>query len=72
MQVRRGAIMLKTIEGIYRHGKVELTEVPKDVSDEKRVLVTFLEPQAVNLRGCSIEISSALKAAASLKSRGLG
>jgi hypothetical protein len=34
--------MLKTIDGVYRDGKVELTEVPADVHDETRVLVTFL------------------------------
>jgi hypothetical protein len=50
MQVRRGAMMLKTIEGVYRDSKVELTEVPKDVRDETRVLVTCLEPQAIDLR----------------------
>ena len=42
--------MLKTIESVYHDGKVELTEVPKDVRDETRVLVTFLEPQAIDLR----------------------
>jgi hypothetical protein len=30
--------MLKTIEGIYRDGKVEITEAPKDVRDETPVL----------------------------------
>jgi hypothetical protein len=41
--------MLKTIEGVFRDGKVELTEVPKDVRDETRVLVTFLEPPVIDL-----------------------
>lgn len=36
--------MLKTIEGIYRNGKIELTEFPQEVSDRALVLVTFLEP----------------------------
>ncbi len=52
----------KTVEGIYRDGKVELLETLSDVS-EARVIVTFLpdgavslsergidEPQAANLR----------------------
>ena len=34
--------MLTTVEGIYRDGKIELTETPPGVS-EGRVLVTFLE-----------------------------
>jgi hypothetical protein len=49
-------IVLKTIEGVYRDGKMELTEVPADVRGETRVLVTFL-------------ISAAPKAAAPLKPR---
>jgi hypothetical protein len=47
--------MLRTIEGVYRNGKVELTEVPSDVRDEMRVLVTFLEPQPINLRARGID-----------------
>ena len=31
-----------TVEGIYKDGKVELTERPQGVADESRVLVTFL------------------------------
>lgn len=34
--------MLQSIEGVYKHGKVELAELPSDVS-ESRVIVTFLE-----------------------------
>ncbi|MBI1241807.1 hypothetical protein [Umezakia ovalisporum] len=34
--------MLKSIEGIYKYGKVELTELPEDIS-ESRVIVTFLD-----------------------------
>jgi len=48
-------VMLKTLEGVYRNGKVELAEVPKDVCDETRVLVTFLEPQATELRARGID-----------------
>lgn len=36
--------MLKSIEGVYKHGKIELVELPSDVS-ESRVIVTFLEPK---------------------------
>jgi hypothetical protein len=34
--------MLQSIEGVYKHGKVELAELPSEVS-ESRVIVTFLE-----------------------------
>ncbi|NCJ06307.1 hypothetical protein GS597_07230 [Synechococcales cyanobacterium C] len=36
--------MLKTIQGIYQDGKIQLTELPQDVSDRSQVLVTFVDP----------------------------
>jgi hypothetical protein len=33
--------MLKTIEGIYKNGKIELKEIPEDIS-QSEVLITFL------------------------------
>ncbi|BDI16466.1 hypothetical protein ANSO36C_22680 [Nostoc cf. commune SO-36] len=36
--------MLKSVEGVYKHGKIELVELPLDVS-ESRVIVTFLDPE---------------------------
>jgi len=47
--------MLKTLEGAYRNGKVELAEVPMDICEETRVLVTFLEPHATELRARGID-----------------
>jgi len=47
--------MLKSIEGIYRNGKVELLEVPPGVRDETRVIVTFLESRAINLQARGID-----------------
>ncbi len=38
--------MLTTVEGIYRDGKVELLEIPPDVSNA-RVIVTFLPADQV-------------------------
>lgn len=34
--------MLTSVEGIYRNGKIELTEIPQSVADDTRVIVTFL------------------------------
>lgn len=34
--------MLKTIEGIYKNGKIELAETPQGITESK-VFVTFLE-----------------------------
>src|SRR5947209_1252361 len=47
--------VLKSIEGIYRNGKVELLETPDDL-DEARVIVTFLPSSgAVDLRARGID-----------------
>lgn len=35
--------MVRSVEGVYRNGKVELLETPPDVTDA-RVIVTFLSP----------------------------
>lgn len=40
--------MLKTVEGIYQNGQIELTELPQDVSDRTQVLITFLEPGKID------------------------
>jgi hypothetical protein len=34
--------MLTAVEGVYKNGKVELSEVPADIEDG-RVIVTFLD-----------------------------
>ena len=40
--------MLQTIQGIYRNGKIELAEIPQDIT-ESQVFVTFFKPESVNL-----------------------
>ena len=56
--------MLKTIEGVYRKGKIELSERPGNVPEDTRVIVTFLETGHVDLeqRGISEEQASELRA----------
>jgi hypothetical protein len=51
--------MLKTVEGIYRNGQVELAETPEGVGGEARVLVTFLSSGAIGLRERGIDPSQA-------------
>lgn len=51
--------MLKSVEGIYRDGKVELTEFPRDVCDETRVIVTFLETNHIDLQERGIDETQA-------------
>jgi hypothetical protein len=59
--------MLKTIEGIYREGKVELAERPEGVGDEVPVLVTFLPPHRIDLRAHGIDEIQAADLRARLK-----
>ncbi|MEH2240703.1 hypothetical protein [Nostoc sp.] len=40
--------MIRTIEGIYQDGQIQLTELPQDVSDRSQVIVTFLDPSKIN------------------------
>lgn len=51
--------MLATVEGVYRNGKVELIEVPKDLpangDKEIRVIVTFLPSPYVDLQARGID-----------------
>ena len=41
--------MLTAIQGIYRDGKIQLTEAPRNVSDNTPVIVTFLTPGKIDL-----------------------
>ncbi|MBD2293652.1 hypothetical protein H6G06_09160 [Anabaena sphaerica FACHB-251] len=40
--------MLKTVEGIYQDGKIELTELPENINNSTQVLITFLDPRKIN------------------------
>lgn len=41
--------MLRSIEGIYREGRIELLESPVGIGDMTRVIITFLESEpAIN------------------------
>ena len=41
--------MLTAIQGIYRDGKIQLTEAPRHVHDNTPVIVTFLTSGNINL-----------------------
>jgi len=49
--------VVKSVEGVYHGGKVELAEPVTDVQDETRVIVTFLEPGAIDLGERGITLS---------------
>lgn len=42
--------MSTTIEGIYRDGKIELSEIPSDVHEGTPVIVTFPSSNTIDLR----------------------
>jgi hypothetical protein len=56
--------MLTSIRGIYRKGRVELEETPRNLPDEARVIVTFLAPAGLDLseRGIDEEQAAELRA----------
>lgn len=57
--------MLNSIEGTYRNGKIELAEVPSNIDDDTRVIVTFLKSRPIDLRKRGIDEAQA----ADLRSR---
>ncbi|HYX29520.1 MAG TPA: hypothetical protein VE863_13220 [Pyrinomonadaceae bacterium] len=56
----------KSIEGIYKEGKVELLETPDDV-DEARVIVTFIPEDSVDLAARGFDESQATNLRARLQ-----
>lgn len=40
--------MLKTVEGIYQDGEIQLTELPQGVGDRSQVLVMFVDSSKVD------------------------
>jgi hypothetical protein len=57
--------MLTTIQGIYRDGKIQLAEVPRNVRDDTPVIVTFLTSSNYDLSERDIDVAQA----ADLRSR---
>jgi len=56
--------MLTSVEGIYRNGRVELIEQPTDVYEGTRVIVTFVQSDAIDLafQGIDREQAEVLRA----------
>lgn len=51
--------MLTAIQGVYRGGKIILATAPSNVREETPVIVTFLEPNAIDLRARGIDEAQA-------------
>ena len=60
--------MPTSVEGVYRHGKIELAEPPGNVPDETRVIVTFLEAGWIDLRSRGLDEADAAELRARLTS----
>lgn len=53
--------MLKSVEGIFRDGKIELAEIPANVSEDTPVIVTFLTQAYIDLQSRGIDRDRALE-----------
>jgi hypothetical protein len=51
--------MLTAIQGVYRGGRIELAEVPRDVREDTPVIVTFLTSAPIDLRSRGIDEAQA-------------
>lgn len=51
--------MLTSVEGVYRNGRVELTEHPTDVYEGMQVIVTFIKSNQVDLASQGIDQAQA-------------
>jgi hypothetical protein len=60
--------MLKSAQGVYRNGKIELNEIPDDLADDTRVIVTFLAPEMIDLGSRGIDEAHAANLRARLAS----
>jgi hypothetical protein len=52
-------MVLTTVQGVYRRGRIELTEVPREVHEETPVIVTFLSPALIDLPARGIDEAQA-------------
>ncbi|MBZ0321038.1 MAG: hypothetical protein K8L91_31775 [Anaerolineae bacterium] len=59
--------MLRSVEGVYRNGKIELAEIPSNVDENTRVIVTFLADGPINLAEVGISEAQAADLRARLR-----
>ncbi|MTJ49028.1 hypothetical protein [Dolichospermum sp. UHCC 0259] len=55
--------MLQTVKGIYRHGRIELAEIPTNIL-ESQVLITFIEtktPENISVKNSTAELFNSLR-----------
>jgi hypothetical protein len=59
-------LMLNTVEGVYRNGKIELIELPPDLNENTPVIVTFLSKRLIDLHARQISEAEAAELRARL------
>jgi hypothetical protein len=59
--------MLRSIEGVYRNGAIELSEKPEGIEEDIPVIVTFLDARKINLQSRGIDKQQAADLRARLK-----
>lgn len=47
--------MLTSIERVYQNGQIELAELPDNIPEETKVIVTFIRSDGINLRSHGID-----------------
>jgi hypothetical protein len=60
--------MLTSVTGVYRDGKIILTEQPKNLPDDTQVIVTFLRSNVVDLSAHGIDEAQAAELRSRLQS----
>ena len=50
---------LTAIQGVYRRGRIHLDELPRNITDETQVVVTFLKASSIDLQARGISVTQA-------------
>lgn len=48
---------MTTVEGIYYNGRVELAQLPPNIADGARVIVTFIDAEKMDSTGCDVDLT---------------
>jgi uncharacterized UPF0146 family protein len=51
--------VLTTVEGVYRDGRIEVKSWPRNIAEESKVIVTFVDSNDVDLADHAINVSQA-------------
>ena len=60
--------MLKTIEGVFHKGKIELSGSNSFIPENSRIIVTILNDETINLSSCGINKNEAAELRSNLAS----